>query len=392
MRYLATAALVAIGVGPWASSLRAQTDPLDEPITCWWRTDRLGVLVGERFTLTLTCRIAAAQRQSTIVDPSQFDSGALSVTPFEVVSVNHPDDLVVPGRKYFQYIYTVRLIGTTSFGQAVEIPPLVVTYTLQATNDKTPTRERVYMLPALPMRVLSVVPSGASDIREVAPPSFAHLEERNRRATLELTVAAIALSFAVVLLAGSLLRVVRSRSGRPAAASLPALSRRTILSACATTARRLREDARQSGWTPQLAARACAILRVAAATVLARHVTQSPARPAQRVRDGQLLVRSGLFKHHHTIVSSAVTASVIAHTIAVSPPRRTTDVVSSTRISEALAAFSDVRFGKETQFDDGSLDEQLEKAIDAIRRSRTLTLRPRRAQRVPATTTAAGAV
>src|SRR5262249_457996 len=156
----------------------------------------------------------------------------------------------------------------------------------------------------------------------------------------------------VVLLAGSLLPVVRDRSGKPAAASSPALSRRTLLSACAAAARGLREDGRQNGWTPQLAAQACAILRVAAATVLERHVTQSPARAAQRIRNGQLLVRRGLFKRRHTIVSSAMTPSTIAHTIAVSPPRRTTDIVSSTSISEALAAFSDVRFGRATKFDD----------------------------------------
>ena len=31
--------------------------PDSTPITCWWRTDRTAVHVGERFTLTLTCGI-----------------------------------------------------------------------------------------------------------------------------------------------------------------------------------------------------------------------------------------------------------------------------------------------------------------------------------------------
>src|SRR6476469_9049248 len=75
----------------------AEAEPAS--MTCWWRTNRVAVLVGQRFTLTVTCRVVTNDKGSVVVDPAQFDAGAVSLTPYEVVTVNHPDDVLASGER-----------------------------------------------------------------------------------------------------------------------------------------------------------------------------------------------------------------------------------------------------------------------------------------------------
>jgi hypothetical protein len=368
-------------------SVSAQTKAEAEaaPITCWWRTNRVAVLVGERFTLTLTCRVVTTGKGSVLVDPAQFDVSTVSLIPYEIIALNHPEDLLAPRERYFQYEYAVRLIGTASFGQAVEIPSLVVTYRVQSAEDKSPSRERAYALPALPMRVLSVVGPGASDIRDVAPVSFARIGDRQRRSLIELTTGGVAFGFAAVLFVASFVRSIRVRTRRPSAARVPTLSRRAVLSACVREAKRVREEVEQGAWTGALLARACAMLRVAAAITLEQALTETVARRGERPREGQLLVRTGVIRPRHMIVSSAVTRSSIERAIAVSPPRRNSDLVACSVIADALGGLGAARFGHNVQYDEVALNDWLDRAIEAIRRSRAPGLRLARVvRRTPA--------
>jgi len=349
---------------------RAPAAEADSPIACWWRTDRVAVLVGERFTVTLTCRAATDARGSVLIDPAQFDAGAVSLIPYEVIGVTHPDDVRATGRRYFQYEYSVRLIGTTSFGQAIDVPSFVIAYRVQSAEDKTPSRERAYALPALPMRVLSVVGPAASDIRDVAPVSFVRIANRRRRSLIELTAGGVAFGFAAVVFAGALIRSVRGRSRGPATARIPVLSRRAILSACLRETKELRRDVEHGGWTAAMVARACAVLRVAAAVALQQPIAETVVTRGERAREGQLLVHTGMIRPRYTKVSSAVTSLGMGQVIAASPPRRNRDLVASSLIADALGAFSAARFSRSTNYDEAALSDWLDRASEAIRRSR----------------------
>ena len=56
--------------------------------------------------------------------------------------------------------------------------PLTVTYNLKSAGADSTGRDQTYVLPALPMRILSLVPKAAGDIRDASSMTFADIESR----------------------------------------------------------------------------------------------------------------------------------------------------------------------------------------------------------------------
>src|SRR6185436_2914889 len=179
-----------------------------DPIRCWWKADRGAIRVGERFTLVLTCGVIETSTIKVVPTVNQLEPGAVSLTPFEAVAGNRHEDVVVPPWRYIQFEYSMRLLNEGFFGQDVAIPALTVTYNLQALGaGSTEGRDQTYLLPPIPMRVLSIVPKAASDIRDESSQTFANVESRRSRATTEIVAASIAFAFAAVLAALALVQL-----------------------------------------------------------------------------------------------------------------------------------------------------------------------------------------
>src|SRR5437764_492619 len=63
-----------------------------DPIKCFWKTDRSTVIVGERFTVVLTCGIIDTDQIKAVPDFNQLEGTTIGLQPFEVVkSVRHED-------------------------------------------------------------------------------------------------------------------------------------------------------------------------------------------------------------------------------------------------------------------------------------------------------------
>src|SRR5512138_42182 len=88
-----------------------------DPIRCWWKADRTAVRVGEHFGLVLTCSVIETGPITVVPVLNQLEPGALSITPFEVVSGVSHDDVVVAPWRYIQREYAVRLLSDGFFGQ-----------------------------------------------------------------------------------------------------------------------------------------------------------------------------------------------------------------------------------------------------------------------------------
>src|SRR5687767_1654115 len=277
------------------------TEVASEPIRCWWKTDRTAIRIGERFQLVLTCAVIETTGVTVVPAVNQLEAGAISLTPFEAVSGIRRDDVVVPPWRYLQYEYTMRLLSEGFFGQDVSIPALTVTYNLQAAGAGSEGRDQTYLLPAMPMRVLSLVPRLVGDIRDASGQTFAAVESRRFRATAAMVVAAIAFAFASVMAALALARVVgRYRVRDPKAVRpLPAPS---LLRGCLSSLADVRAEAARGGWTPQLTGRALAALRIAAALALGRSVAQEYVAADAPERQGQFAVRSGMFRRKRAML------------------------------------------------------------------------------------------
>jgi len=354
-----------------------------DPIRCWWKTDRTSVRVGESFGLTLTCGTIETGPIAVVPALTQLEGGAIQLTPFEVVSATRRADVVAPPWRYVQFDYAVRLLNDGYFGQDVNLPAVTVTYNLKAAGADSTGREQSYVLPALPMRILSLVPKAAGDIRDASSLTFAEIESRRYYATAGRVAAAIALVFAAVFALLAVLRFAqRFRSRTPAAARVvPAAS---VLAGCATTLRDVQRDARSAGWSPALARKALPAMRIAGASAMGRPIAQQYVASDVTTREGQVVVKTGTLGLGRAMVSAATTPGAIATALDGRPSGGARARGAMSQLGDALQAFGRAAYGRQSSepgsqtLDSAELDRALEDALEAVKRLRVGALWPMR--------------
>ena len=261
-----------------------------EPIECWWRTSTGAARVGELFTLVLTCAVVESVETKVVPDQSRLDPGVLQLPPFEIVRGAQAADVRSGLRRFVQYEYTMRYIGE-DVGRDVSLPALTVTYRVQSRTPRDAAlegRDRQYILPALMIRILSLVPATATDIRDRPAETFRETEARRFRASVLRVIAGFLYVVGMVVAVSVPARALRRRTRRtPAAAALAsdgAILRRA--SQELDEVRRLRGVER---WTDLLAARALAALRVVATCAIGHPVAQRRD-DGGRASEGQFVV------------------------------------------------------------------------------------------------------
>jgi hypothetical protein len=221
-------------------------------------------------------------------------------------------------------------------------------------------REELYAVPPQPVRVLSLVPRHAADIRDAAPGSFGDVEDRLSRANLLLVGSSVALAGAALL---GLVLVVRAvpawRPARTAARrSLPA-SR--VIRAASRELAAVERAVRREGWGPASAGRAAAALRLAGAIALGRPVGH---RTLDRgsAHEGEV-VSATRWRRRRLALSAAVTPATSPGRGAPAWRRGAWEEVRA-----ALAALDEVRYGRSDDRYGAELDEALARARSALRR------------------------
>ncbi len=275
----------------------AQTELTEQvemaPIICRWRTGATAVRVAEPFSVVLTCSVTETVSTTVVPDRSRLDPSVIDLQPFEVVGGRAGLDIQAAGTRTFQYEYDVRYFGEL-FDVDVSVPELTLTYRVQSrleSGELIEGREREYALPPLAMRILSLVPDTADDIREVPPATFAEVDARRFRAQLYETGGLGLLVLGVITAAWALVGVTRRQQGTgPTPPRLA--SDATILRAAANQLATIRRRRHAEGWSGDLAAGALAALRVAATVETGRALAQVEAPPTGEPSDGRLAVRT----------------------------------------------------------------------------------------------------
>jgi hypothetical protein len=317
-----------------------------EPVTCWWRTSATAIRVGEPFSVVLTCSLLQTEAARVAADESRLDPSVVQVPPFEVVGGSRAKDVATASRRFIQFEYRLRVIAENVFSSEVALPPLEISYRVESQvmgGEALIGRDLTYALPPLTMRVLSLVPDTAGDIREAGVASFAEVEGLDSRATLLRAAAGVVIGLGVLMLVLALSTSIRRRrASRPSSERV--LSGAVVLSAVRRELAAIQEQVRGSGWTADLAARAVAAIRVVAAYASGRRVVQ---RPVSAAAPGELLV-SGRFG------SPAAVSSAVA-------------TIDDDELRDALARFDAARYGRGDRF------ERLDDALDAaLRRAERL--------------------
>jgi hypothetical protein len=320
------------------------TEIVSPPIECWWKTDRNAVRVGENFQLTLTCALLDTERVKVIVDESSLAPSALHLTPFEIVGGQRFRDILNAPRRFFQYQYTMRVLGEEFFGKEVTLPRLQISYRVQNSlqgGGALQGREAQYSLVPVPLRVLSLVPPGATDIRDTPADTFGDVEARLFRANVLLILAGV-----TVVLAGLLtvLLVARAVVKRTAAAAVRQrrVSPAAVLRAASRELGAVRAGSERDGWTSDLAGRAAAAVRLAGAVALARPVSQQEVGRETPPAEGQVAAPTGfgVLRGKAMMLSAAVTPG----TAPANGDARVSELWGSLR--ESLGVFTSARYAR----------------------------------------------
>ncbi len=376
------AALIIAGVSPAAGQPEAEMVEMDA-LQCWRWISAHAVHVGERFDMLLTCAVVETDDARAVPDDAWLAPETLAVSPFEVLEGERYADLVRGPRRFFQYRYALRIIGEEYFGLDVDLPPLEVRYRIERSLDGGPFvegRELVHLLPAEPIRVLSLVPATAAGIRELPGDTFGDAESRLFRANAASILAvALALAALLVLLAAAL-RLRGARRGAVVAGTVRVADWR-VARAVLGELRAVRDAGEAEGWTDDLVARALAAFRIAAALVIGHPVAQ---RPADTPGDTGLPVSRWPLRRGGAFVSSAVTLLQVAGVLDRIRRDRPDDAVAAETLRDAMALFGAVRYGPGAEAGDEARDNRdlhaaLEGVIELTRRLTFSALPPVRA-------------
>ena len=377
MRKLAFALMLAAAAVAGAAAQTVQTDPLQ----CWWRTSAGAVRVGEPFTVVLTCAVLETDAATVVVDQTRLEPSVVQFAPFEVLGGSHGADLRSDQRRFFQYEYRLRLIADGMFGKDVALPDTKISYRVQSkVGQKTSLqgRDQTYVMPAQSMRVLSLVPSDASDIRDTsASDTFGDIDQRAFRANLFTVIGSVLFVLAALMAILGLVRLFQ-KYRKPAIVSKQLITDSAILNGVSRELSRVQHDRDSGGWTPELASRALGALRIAATYAVGRPVSQMPASRlladgSETAEPGRLILKAGWPRGKRIAVSGAVTPQTVARHIA--RPGQTPALIALLEsVSTAIAAFTAATFNREGKLDEGALDEGLATAKQVTRKMKVQQL------------------
>jgi hypothetical protein len=343
-----------------------------EPLQCWWRTSVNAVRVGEPFHVVLTCALLEAQTVAVVADEAKLDPIAIQLPPFEVLRGSRAADVRANDRRFFQYDYELRVVSDSLFGKDVPLPPLTITYRIRTrVGDGTSSEglDRSYELPQQSVRVLSLVADEATDIRDASPATFGEVEADALRAGLLVTTGAVLMGLAgLVAIVGFVRMTTGSRVRTSADGRM--VSTGAILREVARELSAVARERETAGWTPELAGRALAALRIGGTYLLVRGATQQPADPDLDTADGALLVRSAL-SGRRAVVSGSVTPYTIASEVARLSTRRRRSVDQIQRLDElqeTLATLTRVAYGRDEEVEEAHADAALEAGQRLVQR------------------------
>jgi hypothetical protein len=335
-----------------------------DPIRCWWRTSAGAVRIGEVFDVALTCAVLDNEAVQVVPDESRLGVAVAQMAPFEVVGGEHPPDLRSDGRRFFQYLYRVRIISPDAIGRDIPLPTLTIHYTINsrvAESTSVQGRDLSYLLPNQVVRITSMVPSDAADIRDAGGADFGEVERFSFRASvldvIALSAVALGALMVIIVIAGLARRVARRTP-----ASEQTLAPRALIGAAATELNAVQRERESGGWSPALTSRALAATRLAATCALGRNASQRLADSASGAGDGRLLTAKGL-RTKSRVVSGSATAHDMARAISSAKDAGRTGMLEGFR--DALGLFSSAQYGRTDAADQAALDRALSAAVSA---------------------------
>lgn len=335
-----------------------------EPIRCWRQSSSGAITIGETFTVTLTCAVFETADTQVVPDESRLNVASIQMAPFEILGGTHPPDVRRGGRRFFQYDYQLRIISPDAIGHDVQVPALTLTYRIHSrvgAAAKLEGRDLSYLLPAMPIKVLSVVPADATDIRDASVASLAALDSLRLQSRL---FNAVAIALAVLALAMVVLALVpmARRARTDGVVDRPRVPDRAVLRGAIEELEALKARTARDGWSDADLSRALDAERVIAAVAIGRKVSQKPLPAAGPIPEGRLAASHGLLRQLRVSVSSPSTAGDVERAIGgngMSVARQQ----QLQSLQSGMAALTAAQYSRTPSRDAAALDEAVQQAL-----------------------------
>jgi hypothetical protein len=316
------------------------------------------VRVGEQFTIHLTCSALETEAATAVIDRSRLGTAAVQFPPFEVTSGTQSADYVTAGRRFMQYHYNARLIAEDFFGSDIVLPALSITYRIESRVQQDAAvqgREQTYELPALTMKINSLVANDASHIREGTVPSLDDIAAREFRGRMYRLIALILFGVAALTLAMGFMGWLRQRRRRDMAAARHLLPARSVLAGVRRELADVQRQTQGAGWSLDTLSRALAAARVVGGYAAGQPVSQRELGEGPGSA-GAVLLPGGVFRRRRISVSAAAT------------PRALRSTATAGDLDSALVTLTSARYGRADTYDGSALDEALQSVIRAANR------------------------
>jgi hypothetical protein len=380
-------AVVLCGASLWTPAAARQgggtVDVDADPVRCWWRSDRGAIQAGEPFSVVLTCAVVETDAVRVVVDRTRLEPSVLTLPPFDLTGGAQAADTVAGVRRFFQYRYDLNLINENAIGRDVLLPDLSIGYRIEsrtAGTDALQGRDQTYQMPPLPLRVVSLVATDATDIREPELGGFAAVEARELRARLLQFLAMALYALALLLVVAAARRML---AGRATVAAEPSgLPDRDVLAGASSALSHARQALRHDLADEAAAVRALAALRIIAAYAAGRSAIQTVTRGAVAPLDGQLLVRGGWLRSRAALVTASATAGHVTGYRTGHADLDATRLGQLNALGDALAALTRARYGADGHLDGAALEGALEQVaglVEALIRDHGWLAKQRRA-------------
>ncbi len=352
-----------------------------DALRCWRRVSTNAVYVGERFTMDVTCSVVETDAARALPDEAALAPETVDVAPFEVLDGERYQDIRTGPYRFFQYHYTLRVISESDFGEDIEIPAFDITYRIERRVGDNPAlvgRELRYILPAEPVRVLSLVPDAVVDIRDFPPATFGDAQARVFRANALTLLATFFGVIAVGVVALGVVRVARRRQDDAATPVDGRLSRPRVVQRALDELTRVQQTTAEHGWNMDSVDHALPALRVAGSVAVSGPVAQTTVDAGTPVRDGQLQLRQGLLRPRIAMISSGLTETALTRQFQHmrTGPAGDADTDLARDIGRAITLFTSARYSQNGSLPTAALTRELDTGITQIRRLRWRSAAP----------------
>ena len=236
-----------------------------DPIRCWWQSSAGAITIGESFDVVLTCAVMETPSMQVVADESRLGVASIQMAPFEILGGSHPTDAHRDQRRFLQYHYQLRLFSADAIGRDVNVPALQIPYRVHSRVGAAAAlegRDLTYLMPALPIKVLSLVPREAIDIRDGSDASLGAVESLRFRSSLFQILAVAFGAMAAVMAVMALMPLTRG-TGKAGVVESDRLPDRAVARHAARALTEAQAAATGDGWTDEAVAKALASVRIA---------------------------------------------------------------------------------------------------------------------------------